>query len=146
MPTDKASQTVVVNAPLATVLATLQDVGKQPAWIKEILEAELLESFDDGTPSTARFRASTPVGSDRYTLAYEHPPDGMAWHLVSGRLQTAQDGRYTLRRAGTGRTEVTYDLQISHNLPLPRFIRSRVIESLVNSTVTGLKAYVEDRK
>ena len=146
MPTDNATQTLVVNAPLATVLATIQDVGKQPLWVKEIQEAELLEAFEDGTPSTARFRASTPVGSDRYTLQYEHPRDGMAWHLVSGRLQTAQNGRYTLRRAGTGRTEVTFDLQISHNLPLPRFIRSRVIESLVTSTVTGLKTYVENRK
>jgi len=144
MPTDKASQTVVVNAPLSTVLATVRDVAKQPLWVKEILEAEVLDAFEDGTPSTARFRAATPVGSDRYTLRYEHPRDGMTWQLVSGRLQTAQDGRYTLRRAGARRTEVTFDLQISHNLPLPRFIRSRVIESLVASTVTGLKKYLEE--
>ena len=61
----------------------------------------------------------------------------MSWHLVKGRLQTGQDGRYTMRRKGAHRAEVTFELQISHNLPLPRFIRSRVIEGLVSSTVTG---------
>ena len=143
MPTDKASQTIIVDAPLDRVLATIRAVATQPQWVKEILEAELLEEFEDGTPATASSRASSPVGSDRYTLEYEHSSDGMRWHLVKGRLQTAQEGQYTLRRKGTGHTEVTFELQISHNLPLPRFIRSRVIDGLVSSTVTGLKAYVE---
>ena len=143
MPTDKARQTIIVQAPLNSVLATIRDVAAQPAWVKEILQAELVQEYDDGTPATASFRASSPVGSDRYTLEYEHSDEGMCWHLVKGRLQTGQDGRYTLRRKGAGATEVTFELQISHNLPLPRFIRNRVVQGLVTSTVTGLKAYVE---
>ena len=146
MPTDKASQTVVIDAPLERVLATIRDVQTQPQWVKEILQAELLEEFEDGTPATASFRASSPVGSDRYTLAYEHTAHTMKWHLVKGRLQTAQDGTYTVHRKAAGHTEVTFELQISHNLPLPRFIRSRVIEGLVESTLTGLKRYLEDGK
>jgi uncharacterized membrane protein len=143
MPTDKASQTITVEAPFDRVLATIRAVETQPEWIKEILAVDLLEEYEDGSPATASFSASSPVGTDRYTLAYEHADDGMSWHLVKGRLQTGQDGQYTLRRKGAHRTEVTFELQISHNLPLPRFIRSRVIEGLVSSTVTGLKAYVE---
>jgi hypothetical protein len=144
MPTDMASQTIIVDAPFDRVLATVRAVETQPVWVKEILEAQLIEEFEDGTPASASFRASSPVGTDRYTLEYEHAADGMGWHLVKGRLQTGQDGHYTLRRKGAGRTEVTFELRISHNLPLPRFIRSRVIEGLVSSTVTGLKAYVEE--
>jgi hypothetical protein len=144
MPTDTARQTVSIDAPLDDVLATIRAVETQPDWIKEILEAELLEQFEDGTPATARFRAATPVGTDRYTLEYEHSNDGMRWHLAQGRLQTGQDGHYFLRRESADRTEVTYELKISHNLPLPGFIRRRVIEGLVSSTVTGLKTYVEN--
>ena len=145
MPTDTASRTVTVEAPLAEVLAVIRNVESQPEWVKEILEAELLEKYEDGSAATARFRASTPVGTDRYTLQYEHADDGLRWHLVEGRLQTGQDGHYTLRRKGAAHTDVTFELTISHNLPLPGFIRRRVIEGLVSSTVDGLKSYVERR-
>ena len=143
MPTDTATKSVTIEAPLDEVLDAIRAVETQPRWVKEILEAQLLEEYDDGTPATARFKASTPVGSDRYTLEYEHSDDGMTWHLVEGRLQTGQDARYTLRRAGPGRTEVTFELTVRHNLPLPGFIRGRVINGLATSTVTGLKEYLE---
>ena len=138
MPTDSATSTVVVAAPLAQVLATIRAVEAQPEWVPEIREAEVLSTYDDGTPRTARFAASTPVGTDRYTLGYEHEDDGMRWHLVEGRLQTAQDATYSLVPLDDGRTEVTFALTISHNLPLPGFVRSRVIKGLVTSTTSGL--------
>lgn len=143
MPTDHAVQTVVIDAPFDTVLAQVRDVESQTEWVKEVLEAELLEEYEDGLPATAHFRSSTTIGTDEYTLSYEHFDDGMGWSLVKGKLQTAQDARYTLRPDGDDRTEVTFDLTISHNLPVPGFIRSRVIKGVVNSTVTGLKSYLE---
>ena len=138
MPTDTAAATVVVNAPLATVLETLRDVATQPEWVPEIREVEVLSRNDDGTPLTARVAASSPLGTDHYTLAYEHAPDGMAWHLVEGRLQTGQDASYLLKPLDDGRTEVALTLTISHNLPLPGFLRSRTIKGLVASNTSGL--------
>ncbi len=143
MPTDRASQTIEITAPYDRVLATIRDVESQPQWVKEVLTAELLEEFEDGTPATAHFTATTPVGRDDYTLAYEHSADGLSWSLVSGRLQTGQDATYSLHRLGKTQTQVTFELQISHHLPLPGFIRRKVITDLVSSTVTGLKGYLE---
>jgi uncharacterized membrane protein len=143
MPTDTASKTITVDAPIDDVLNTIRDVASQPDWVKEVLEAEVLEEYEDGTPAKARFKASTPVGSDRYTLAYEHSSSGMTWHLLEGRLQTAQDASYDLRRLDRQHTEVTFRLTITHGLPLPGFLRSRVINGLAFSTVSGLKRYVE---
>ena len=143
MPTDTASRTVLVAAPLDRVLETVRAVDTQPEWVKEILEAEVLDKDDKGRPTRARFRAATPVGSDRYTLAYEHSATGMSWHLLEGRLQTGQDGRYTLQRKGARSTEVTFELTVTHNLPLPGFVRRRVINGLVVSTTDGLKSYLE---
>lgn len=140
MPTDNAVHTIEVAAPLGEVLATIRDVESQPEWIPEILEAELLEVYeDDGLPATARFKASATVGTDQYTLSYEHTDDSMAWTMVQGRLQTGQEGLYHLTALGPGRTSVTYDLTIHHNLPLPGFVRRRVIGGLVDSTLTGLE-------
>ena len=143
MPTDHAAETVVIAASMKRVLATIRDVESQPEWVKEILEAEVLEKYDDGTPAMAHFSATSPVGKDSYTLTYRHAADGMSWSLVKGRLQTGQDATYTLRSVGRGKTEVTFDLTIHHNLPLPGFLRGRVIRGLVHNNVDGLKGYVE---
>ena len=143
MPTDSSTQTVEVAAAFDDVLATIRDVASQPEWIPEILEAEVLSVFDTGLPRTARFKASATVGTDSYTLAYHHADDGMSWTMVKGHLQTGQEGSYTLTPLGRGRVRVTYQLTIHHNLPLPGFIRSRVIRGLVASTLKGLKTHTE---
>lgn len=144
MPTDSASKTVQVASPCATVLATIRDVRSQVEWIPEILEAEVLEVDENsGLPVTARFKASATVGTDRYTLAYRHQEDGMSWTMVEGKLQTGQEGRYRLEELSPETTSVTYELTIHHNLPLPGFLRNRVIKGLVDSTLTGLKKRVE---
>ena len=70
-------------------------------------------------------------------------PDGMSLSLVKGRLQTGQEGDYSVRELKPGHTSVTYLLNIHHNLPLPGFLRSRVINSLVSSTLGGLMSRVE---
>lgn len=143
MPTDTAAATITIAAPYAEVLTTIRAVGGQATWVPEIREADVLTTYADGSPETARFAASTPVGTDHYTLGYEHADDGMTWHLVEGKLQTAQDATYTLRALDAEHTEVTFDLRISHNLPLPGFVRGRVIKALVANTVGGLKKHLE---
>lgn len=144
MPTDSATQTVEVRAPLSEVLATIRDVESQVDWIPEIREAELLELYeDDELPATARFKAAATVGTDEYTLSYEHADDGMSWSMVKGKLQTGQEGRYTLEAVAADRTMVTYELTIHHNMPLPGFVRNRVIKGLVSNTLTGLKKHLD---
>lgn len=142
MPTDTATSVVVVDAPLERVLAVIRDVAGIPKWVSDITEAEVLTTTEDGMPATARFAASTAVGTDRYTVAYEHSPDGLSWHLVEGRLQSAQDATYTLVPVDDEHTEVTFTLTITHPLPLPGFLRSRTIKGLVANTTGGLKKHL----
>lgn len=144
MPVDSSEQTIEVHAPFDTVLGTIRDVGSQAEWIPEIREAEVLEVQPDGLPATAVFKAAAPVGTDEYTLSYLHRPDGMSWTMVKGRLQTGQEGDYSVRELARGRTSVTYRLTIHHNLPLPGFLRGRVIKGLVASTLRGLQLRVEE--
>ena len=144
MPTDSSTQTIEIDAPFDTVLATVRDVESQTEWIPEILEVELLEVYeDDDLPATARFKASATVGTDEYTLSYEHADDEMTWSMVQGRMQTGQEGRFSLEEPDPGHTSVTYELTIHHNLPLPGFLRRRVISGLVDDTLTGLKKHLE---
>lgn len=144
MPTDTATRTVEIAVPLATVLETIRDLEGQTEWVPEILEAEVLEIYeDDGLPATARFKASATVGTDAYVLTYEHRDDGLDWSMVEGRLQTGQEGVYDLVETGPGSTSVSFRLTIHHNLPLPGLLRRRVIKGLVDNTVNGLKKHLE---
>ena len=144
MPTDSATKVVEINAPFAEVLATIRDVASHVEWIPEIREVEVLEVYEDtDLPATVRFKASATVGTDRYTLSYEHHDDAMSWTMVEGRLQTGQEGCYALKELGPDRTSVTFELTIRHNLPLPGFLRNRVIKGLVDGTLTGLKKRLE---
>jgi len=144
MPTDVATQTIDVDAPPAQVLAALRDVASQPQWVREVTSVEVLETNDDNTPATARISANSPMGSDEYTLAYEHTNEGMSWSMVEGKLQTGQDGTYTLAPLDDGRTRVTFELAISHNLPLPGFLTRQVVNGVVTGTLDGLKRFVEE--
>ena len=143
MPTDEASRTVTVTAPIATVLATIRAVDHEPDWVEEIRSVEVLSSDPDGLPLEAHLTAAAPVGTDEYTLAYTHRDDGLSWSMVSGRLQTGQDASYTLTAVDEGHTEVVFDLRISHNLPLPGFLRRKVIGDLAGNRVKGLTQRVE---
>src|SRR6476620_8000635 len=108
MPTDHARETVEIKVPFREVLDTIRDIESQVEWIPEILEAELLEVYeDDDLPATARFKASATVGTDRYTLSYEHGDDTMSWTMVEGTMQTGQEGRYTLVTTDPTTTSVT---------------------------------------
>jgi hypothetical protein len=59
--------------------------------------------------------------------------------MESGRLQTAQEGDLRAVPDGDGGTLATYELTIEHPLPLPGFVRSRVIKGLVTGTLAGLR-------
>jgi hypothetical protein len=137
MPTDEATRTVHIAATPELVLQTIRAVEDQSEWVPEIRTSEVLERDADGLPAVARFTASTPVGTDEYTLSYRHRDDGMAWSLVKGKLQTGQNADYAVAASGDG-SDVTFSLRISHNLPLPGFLRRKVIGDLVKSTTDGL--------
>jgi uncharacterized membrane protein len=143
VPTDTARRTVEVDAPLDRVRNVLRDVAAQPLWVREVRTATVLEKYDDGTPAVARVTAGTPAGGDAFTVAYVHADEAMTWSLVEGHLQTAQDGRYSWQRLDSGRTLVAFELSMSHRLPVPGFVRRRVITDLVAGTLRELKAYVE---
>ena len=145
MPTDHARRDVEVRAGLDAVLATIRDVASQPEWIPTIQEAEVLETDDAGLPRTARFAASTAVGRTATPSPTSTRPTAMSWSMVEGRLQTGQEGVYTVEALAADRVRVTYDLTIHHDLPLPGFIRSRIIKGLVEETLTGLKARLSPR-
>ena len=144
MPTDTAREERRIAAPVDEVLAAIHDVASQPEWIPEIRELVVLDVDDEGLVTRAALAASTAVGTDHYTLRYTHDPDGVRWSLETGGLQSRQDGALTAAAAAGGTSATaTYELTVEHPLPLPGFVRSRVIRGLVAGTLDGLRARLE---
>ena len=143
MPVDRATATVVIDAPVELVREAVRDVTSQVDWVGEITGAELLEEYEDGTAATARFEMTTRLGVDRYTLHYEHTEDAMTWVMTEGGMQKAQTGAYRLRDLDGGMTEVTLSLEVDHSIAAPGFIRRRIFQGVVDGNVASLKAYVE---
>ncbi len=145
MPRDSARAEQRIEAAATDVLATLHDVAAQPEWIPEITEVRPLDVDSEGRVTRAAVAAATAVGTDRYTVAYAHRPDGVEWTMERGRLQTAQQGdlRAVPAPDDDRASVVTYELTIEHPLPLPGFVRSRVIKGLVTGTLAGLRDRLE---
>ena len=76
MPTDNARRDISTWRGLDTVLATIRDVGSQPEWIPDDPGGRGGRGGRSGLPTDGALRCATAVGTDRYTLAYEHAPEG----------------------------------------------------------------------
>jgi ribosome-associated toxin RatA of RatAB toxin-antitoxin module len=77
-----------------------------------------------------------------YTLDHrEDPTTGVIqWTLVESDSFKMNNGRWELKSAGAGKTDVKYQLELEFNFPVPGFILNRLVKgslpSMVKSFVT----------
>ncbi|MCB0916188.1 MAG: SRPBCC family protein [Actinobacteria bacterium] len=137
------TQQIVINAPLADVLAIVRDIDGQPSWFPGNLEAEVLETDDAGLPTKARIVNDVKVAKDEFELSYTNSDDSIAWSLVApSKAQKAQEGSWKLVDKG-GSTEATMSLTIDSALPLPGFMQKKVLKDTLNGATKALKKHAE---
>jgi hypothetical protein len=82
-------------------------------------------------------------------LDYVWSADGLtvAWELVEGQLQKAQQGSYVLEpldsAAAASATKVTYSLEVDLAIPLIGMIKCRAEKVIMDTALKGLKRRVE---
>ncbi len=134
----KDSRTVTVNAPLADVLAKLQDVDNQDSWFPGCIESEVIETDDQGRPKRARLINDAKVTKDEFQLDYVHMDNGMSWTLVEPtKVQKDQAGSWTLVDKG-GKTEATLELEIDTSMPLPGFVQKKTLKGTLKDATNAL--------
>lgn len=140
----RASQSVVVNAPVALVYDVVTDFERYHEWASEVKSALVHERDGTGRPLEVEFRAAAYGRSTTYTLRYDYgrAPEELAWTQVSGDLAESLNGRYRFEDAGPS-TRVTYDLEVELRVPIPPFIRSRAAQRIQSDALDELKARVE---
>ncbi len=140
---DQSTQSIVIEAPAAEVMAVIADFAAYPEWVAAAKKVEVVETGDDGRARRVHFVLDAGAVKDDYVLDYTWDDDRrVTWTLVEGQMQKRQDGSYTLAETG-GRTEVTYSITIDLSIPMLGMIKRRAEKVILDTALKELKKRVE---
>jgi ribosome-associated toxin RatA of RatAB toxin-antitoxin module len=140
---DQSTQSIVVDAPAADVMAVIADFPSYPQWVAAAKKVEVVETGDDGRARRVHFVLDAGAVKDDYVLDYTWDGDRkVSWTLVKGQMQKRQDGSYTLVESG-GRTEVSYSITIDLSIPMLGMIKRKAEKVILDTALKELKKRVE---
>src|SRR3712207_2318909 len=140
---DQSTQSIVVDAPAADVMAVIADFPAYPQWGASAKKVEVLETGPDGRARQVSFVLDAGAIKDEYVLDYTWDDDReVSWTLVKGQMQKRNDGSYTLVETG-GRTEVTYSITIDLAIPMLGMIKRKAEKVILDTALKELKKRVE---
>jgi uncharacterized protein YndB with AHSA1/START domain len=140
---DQSTQSIVIDAPPADVMAVIADFAAYPEWVAAAKKVEVVEDGDDGRAKQVHFAIDAGVIKDDYVLDYTWDGDHkVSWTLVTGQMQKRNDGSYTLVDTD-GRTEVTYSITIDLALPMIGMLKRRAEKVVLDTALKELKKRVE---
>jgi uncharacterized membrane protein len=140
---DQSTQSIVVDAPAADVMAVIADFPSYPQWVASAKKVEVVEEGAGGRARQVHFVLDAGAVKDDYVLDYTWDGDRkVSWTLVKGQMQKRNDGSYTLVETD-GRTEVTYSITIDLAIPMLGMIKRRAEKVILDTALKELKKRVE---
>jgi ribosome-associated toxin RatA of RatAB toxin-antitoxin module len=140
---DQSTQSIVVDAPPADVMAVIADFASYPQWVAAAKTVEILETGPDGRAQQVHFVLDAGAVKDDYVLDYTWDGDrSVSWTLVKGQMQKRQEGSYTLTERH-GATEVTYAITIDLSIPMLGMIKRKAEKVILDTALKELKKRVE---
>jgi uncharacterized membrane protein len=140
---DQSTQSIVVDAPAAAVMAVIADFPAYPTWVSAAKQVEVLETGPDGRARRVHFVLDAGAVKDDYELDYTWDGDRRVdWTLVRGQMQKKQDGSYVLTESA-GSTTVTYTIAIDLTIPMLGLIKRKAEKVILDTALKELKKRVE---
>ena len=140
---DQSTQSIVIEAPPAAIMAVIADFPAYPHWAASVKSAEVLSTGSDARAEQVRFVLDAGVVKDDYVLAYQWSGDDrVEWQLVRGQMQKSQHGSYVLIPRG-GATEVTYQLAVDLSIPMLGMFKRKAEKVIMDTALKELKKRVE---
>ena len=140
---EQSTQSIVIDAEPAAVMAVIADFDHYPAWAGSVKKAEVLEAGPDGRARRVAFTLDAGILRDQYELAYVWTGDSrVEWTLVTGQLMRAQNGSYTLAARGNA-THVTYSLSVDLAIPMLGMLKRKGERMVMDQALNELKKRVE---
>lgn len=142
---EAVSDSITVQANPDAIMDVIADFTAYPEWQEEIKEVEVLETDEDGWGTRVRFTVDAKILKMTYVLAYTYGEDVMQWTLVEGDQLRKIDGAYRLVDQGDGTTLVTYDLEVVPAITLPKLLRRKAAQRIIDGALKGMKRRVESQ-
>jgi ribosome-associated toxin RatA of RatAB toxin-antitoxin module len=140
---DQSTQSIVMNASPAQIMAVIADFPKYPEWVSAAKAVEVVESYPDGRARQVRFVLDAGIVKDEYVLEYRWSGDQrVEWVLVRGQMQKSQHGEYALTEQGGG-TLVAYTLAVELNIPMLGLFKRKAEKVIMDTALKELKRRVE---
>jgi len=142
--TDTASERIRVEAAADRCYDVAIDFESYPEWVRDVKEAKILETDEEGRGKRVEFRAAALGKSIRYVLEYDYSdaPHSFSWKFVDGDMLRRLDGTYRFEPDGDS-TRVHYDLAVELAVPLPGLLKRRAAGLIMGSALKELKKQVE---
>jgi ribosome-associated toxin RatA of RatAB toxin-antitoxin module len=148
MGTIAGSASTEIEAPLEAVYAVAADVEGSPRWQPEIKLAECIDRDAADNQVLVRMETDAKVRRLGSTIRFNYDrSDRIAWVQEDGDLKSIE-GAWEFEDLGSGRTRVTYSLEVDLGRVLGMVIRGPVVGvlrgQLIDSMPEKLKRFVED--
>ncbi|MGC0364502.1 putative membrane protein [Rhodococcus sp. 27YEA15] len=142
---EKTKGLISIDAPADAVMSVIADFEAYPQWVSAAKSVSVLAVDADGRAERVRFVLDAGMVKDTYELRYSWAADGNAvsWELVSGEIQKAQSGSYTLEPDAKGATKVTYQLTVDLTIPMIGLFKRKAEKIITDTALKELKKRVE---
>jgi ribosome-associated toxin RatA of RatAB toxin-antitoxin module len=148
MGTIDGSASTDIEVPVEAVYAVAADIEGSPRWQPEIKLAECVERDAEGDQVLVRMETDAKVRRLGSTIRFSYErPDQIGWVQEDGDLKSIQGG-WEFEDLGSGKTRVTYSLEVDLGRVLGMLIRGPMVGALrgqmIDSMPEKLKRFMED--
>ena len=136
-----AERSIIVDVTPEKFYEVITDFSKYPNFLKEVKKIEVL---DKGENTWKVLNGINLIKSIEYTLDFVgEPGKSLKWKLADKGFMKKNDGAWTLKDLGDGRTEATYTLDIELGIFAPKAIVNKVMEVNFPSMLKAFKKQAE---
>ena len=138
-----AEQQLEIDATPEACFAAIVDFETYPKWQQAVVEAEVLDRYQDGLGKRVRLKVDAKLRTVSYVLHYHYDrPGKLWWDFVEGDGVKHIEGEYLFDELDGG-TRATYKLGVDVGIPVPGAIARRLNEEVMRRSVEDLKARAE---
>jgi ribosome-associated toxin RatA of RatAB toxin-antitoxin module len=143
---EMSSSTIIIEADLATVSATLFEIEKYPEWSGAIKKVEVLERDEQARALKAKIVIDAGALKDSVTLTYDwsQAPARLEFNLEDANMLTKMDGAYILKSIDSDTTSVTYELEVAISMPIPAMMIRKQEKTTIDQALAQLKSHLEE--
>ncbi|MHB1845140.1 MAG: type II toxin-antitoxin system RatA family toxin [Deltaproteobacteria bacterium] len=144
----QASRSLVIAVPIGDLFRVVTDFDHYSEFIPEMRSVRTLRS--QGAVKEVEFEIEVAaLGFSkriRYALEFtENPPTGVRWRLTRSDFVKGNEGSWSLRDLGNGKTEATYQIELTLGLLVPKAVSSFLAEQSLPRLLDQFKRRAESR-